>query len=71
MKTLSDFKGFTSNLRKQDQMMPVLFIGHGSPMNGIEHNQFSNKWAQLAKEIPEPAATLAKPWHENNRNGFS
>ncbi len=43
--------------------MPVLFIGHGSPMNGIEHNQFSNKWAQLAKEIPEPTAILVVSAH--------
>ena len=63
MKTLSDFKGFTANLKKQGQMMPALFIGHGSPMNGIEHNQFSNKWAQLAKEIPEPAAILVVSAH--------
>ena len=63
MTTLSEFKTFTTNLRKQDQMMPVLFIGHGSPMNGIEHNQFSNKWAQLAKEIPEPAAILVVSAH--------
>ena len=43
--------------------MPVLFIGHGSPMNGIEHNQFSNKWSQLAKEIPEPTAILVVSAH--------
>jgi 4,5-DOPA dioxygenase extradiol len=63
MKTLSEFNGFTANLKKQDQRMPVLFIGHGSPMNGIEHNQFSNKWAQLAKEIPEPTAILVVSAH--------
>ena len=63
MKTLSEFKGFTANLKKQDQVMPVLFIGHGSPMNGIEHNQFSDTWAQLAKEIPEPSAILVVSAH--------
>ena len=63
MTTISDFNLFTANLKKQDQLMPVLFIGHGSPMNGIEHNQFSNNWAQLAKEIPEPAAILVVSAH--------
>ncbi len=48
MSALGDFNKFTSNLQKQDQTMPVLFIGHGSPMNGIEHNQFSESWARLA-----------------------
>jgi len=63
MTTLSEFKTFTGNLKKQGHVMPVLFIGHGSPMNGIEHNQFSNTWAQLAKEIPEPSAILVVSAH--------
>ena len=63
MTTLSDFKKFTSNLKKQDHLMPVLFIGHGSPMNGIEHNQFSENWANLAREIPVPAAILVVSAH--------
>ncbi len=29
--------------------MPVLFMGHGSPMNGIEDNEFSIRWAEIAK----------------------
>lgn len=63
MTTLSDFKKFTTNLKKQDRLMPVLFIGHGSPMNGIEHNQFSENWANLAKEIPVPSAILVVSAH--------
>ena len=63
MTTLSEFKTFTGNLKKQGHVMPVLFIGHGSPMNGIEHNQFSNTWAQLAKEIPVPTAILVVSAH--------
>ena len=63
MTTLADFRKFTSNLKKQDTKMPVLFIGHGSPMNGIEHNQFSESWMQLAKEIPVPTAILVVSAH--------
>jgi len=63
MTTLADFRKFTSNLEKRDGKMPVLFIGHGSPMNGIEHNQFSESWTQLAKEIPVPAAILVVSAH--------
>jgi len=63
MTTLSDFRKFTGNLKKQDHLMPVLFIGHGSPMNGIEHNQFSESWAQLAKEVPLPKAILVISAH--------
>lgn len=43
--------------------MPVLFIGHGSPMNGIENNAFSNYWTALAKELPTPKAVLVISAH--------
>jgi 4,5-DOPA dioxygenase extradiol len=63
MSTLSQFNSFTSNLPLQDILMPVLFIGHGSPMNGIEDNEFSAKWAGVAKDIPEPKAVLVVSAH--------
>jgi 4,5-DOPA dioxygenase extradiol len=34
-----------------DTLMPALFVGHESPMNGIEDNLFSNRWKQLGKEL--------------------
>ena len=43
--------------------MPVLFLGHGSPMNGIELNAFSQTWSQLAQAIPLPAAVLVVSAH--------
>lgn len=43
--------------------MPVLFIGHGSPMNGIEDTEFSRRWTQMAKEIPTPTAVLVVSAH--------
>ncbi|HKP95005.1 MAG TPA: 4,5-DOPA dioxygenase extradiol [Fibrobacteria bacterium] len=43
--------------------LPVLFIGHGSPMNGIEDNEFSGSWAKLAGEIPKPKAVLCISAH--------
>lgn len=63
MTSLSDFNKFTGTLTRQDSVMPVLFIGHGSPMNGIEHNEFSDSWAKLAKEIPLPKAILVISAH--------
>ena len=51
------------DLPEQDEKMPVLFIGHGSPMNGIENNVFSEKWVQLGKEIPKPKAVLCISAH--------
>ena len=63
MTGLSAFNRFTSELKEQEQVMPVLFIGHGSPMNGIEDNEFSRRWTQMAKEIPAPAAVLVVSAH--------
>lgn len=43
--------------------MPVLFIGHGSPMNAIEKNQFSDSWNALGTKIPKPRAILSVSAH--------
>jgi 4,5-DOPA dioxygenase extradiol len=63
MSTLSAFKNFTSELPEQDQLMPVLFVGHGSPMNGIEDTEFSQRWTLMAKEVPLPKAVLVVSAH--------
>ena len=63
MSTLSSFRKFTDGLAEEEQLMPVLFIGHGSPMNGIEDNEFSQRWAQMANEIPAPKAVLVVSAH--------
>lgn len=63
MNSLSAFRRFTDDLQQTDVAMPVLFIGHGSPMNGIEHTEFSNYWAKLAREIPVPKAVLVISAH--------
>ena len=61
--TIGAFKIFTETLQEQNYLMPVLFIGHGSPMNGIEDNEFSNRWKAMAKEIPTPKAVLVVSAH--------
>jgi 4,5-DOPA dioxygenase extradiol len=63
MTSLSAFNKFTDNLKEQEHLMPVLFIGHGSPMNGIEDNEFRARWKNMAKEIPTPAAVLVVSAH--------
>ena len=63
MTTLSAFRSFTRGLEQQEKLMPVLFIGHGSPMNGIEDNEFSRRWTKMAKEIPTPKAVLVVSAH--------
>lgn len=63
MSGLAAFNKFTDNLSENGTLMPVLFIGHGSPMNGIEHNSFTQHWVKMAETIPTPAAVLVVSAH--------
>lgn len=60
--TLSSLKNITDDLSNTDKM-PVLFIGHGSPMNGIENNEFSNQWKKLGQSLPLPKAIVVVSAH--------
>ncbi len=46
-----------------DEKMPVLFVGHGSPMNAIEENEYSRTWQQLGETLPRPKAILSISAH--------
>jgi 4,5-DOPA dioxygenase extradiol len=43
--------------------MPVLFVGHGSPMNAIEDTPWSRGWAALGAGLPTPTAILSVSAH--------
>ena len=43
--------------------MPVLFIGHGNPLNALEENIYSNAWIELGKQIPRPKIVLVISAH--------
>ncbi len=43
--------------------MPVLFVGHGSPLNAIEENAYTREWRKLAESIPKPKAILSVSAH--------
>lgn len=43
--------------------MPVLFIGHGSPMNAIEENTWTQGFRSLARQLPRPKAILSISAH--------
>lgn len=59
---LRDLRNISDSLKASDRM-PVLFLGHGSPMNGIENNVFSEEWEKLGKELPIPTAVLVISAH--------
>ncbi len=70
MSALGTLKAFSDQLSKQEQKTPLFFIGHGSPMNGIENNQFSQQWASLANDFPEPTAVIVISAHWLTRGTF-
>ncbi|MCX6270847.1 MAG: 4,5-DOPA dioxygenase extradiol [Bacteroidetes bacterium] len=54
----------------QEQLMPVLFVGHGSPMNAVEDNEFSRGWKAVAGKIPVPAAILCISAHWETKGPY-
>ena len=44
-------------------LMPVAFIGHGSPMNTLEVNRYTSVWRDLGRSLPRPRAVLAISAH--------
>lgn len=48
---------------KGSARLPVLFIGHGNPMNAIEESEFSRAWLATAQHVPHPKAILSISAH--------
>ena len=62
MNPLNSLNHLTSELHLTEKM-PILFLGHGSPMNGIEENEFTQGFRNTAKSIPKPSAILCVSAH--------
>lgn len=62
MENLNELKDF-SRLFSNTETMPLLFLGHGSPMNAIEENEFVKGFRDIAKRIPQPNAILCISAH--------
>lgn len=47
--------------------MPAAFIGHGSPMNTLDDNRFTDSWRRLGSSVPRPRAVLvvSAHWYTN------
>jgi 4,5-DOPA dioxygenase extradiol len=67
--TTQAFNSFTSTL-KPSTKMPVLFVGHGSPMNALETNEFTKKWQQLGQTLTRPQAILCISAHWETEGTF-
>jgi 4,5-DOPA dioxygenase extradiol len=62
MNNLQMLNSFLHDTPHSDEM-PVLFLGHGSPMNAIEENEFVAGFRSLAENLPQPKAILCISAH--------
>ncbi len=66
---LKDLEKWNQSLPNTEKM-PVLFLGHGSPMNAIEENQFVTEFRKLGQELTRPQAILCISAHWETRGTF-
>lgn len=66
---LNKLKPFIDQLGNTETM-PVLFVGHGSPMNAIEQNEFTEGWQHMSLSIPTPKAILCISAHWETKGTF-
>jgi 4,5-DOPA dioxygenase extradiol len=51
-------------------LMPVLFVGHGSPMNAVQENGFTRALRSLGRDLPRPKAILVVSAHWLTKGTF-
>lgn len=66
---LSSLKAATDAFSTTDRM-PVLFLGHGNPMNALSDNSFTQGFQQMAKTLPKPRAILCISAHWETKGTF-
>ena len=60
----------TKHTIEHNQRMPVLFVGHGNPMNAIEETPFVIAWRETAAQLPRPRAILCVSAHWETEGTF-
>ena len=66
LSNLSSLRQLSQELPRSERL-PVLFLGHGSPMNAIEQNAFVRSFRQLGTELPTPRAIVCVSAHWETR----
>lgn len=66
---LNELNAISGSL-KSTTKMPVLFVGHGSPMNAIQENEFVTGWRNIGKTLPEVNAVLCISAHWETKGTF-
>jgi 4,5-DOPA dioxygenase extradiol len=62
MQNLNNLQQFSDSLPNTERM-PILFLGHGSPMNAIDENEFVAGFRNVSKIVPKPTAIICISAH--------
>lgn len=54
----------------ETEKMPMLFVGHGNPMNAITRNEFTEEWNRVGKTLPKPNAIICISAHWETNGTF-
>jgi 4,5-DOPA dioxygenase extradiol len=57
------YAGGSRNEVSMSHLMPAAFVGHGNPMNALEHNRYTDAWSNFAASMPKPKAVLVVSAH--------
>ena len=68
--SLGSLKPLFENENQDGKLFPTLFVGHGSPMNAIEQNEFSEKWKKIVSDFEKPKAIICISAHWLTRGTF-
>ncbi len=66
---LNDLQTMSESL-KSTERMPLLFLGHGNPMNAITDNEYTRGWQRVGKSLPKPQAILCISAHWETNGTF-
>lgn len=67
--TLKELNYLTQSFASTPQM-PLLFVGHGNPMNAISNNQYAQEWQKIGQNLPTPSAILCISAHWETNGTF-
>lgn len=68
--SLGSLKPLFEVQKSDNQLFPTLFVGHGSPMNAIEQNEFTQKWNRITSNFEKPKAIICISAHWLTRGTF-
>ena len=70
MTNITDASAHLNEVLPLTETMPLLFMGHGYPMNAIEDNIYSRSWREMASTLPKPKAIICVSAHWETNGTF-